>query len=346
MNESLIVQLDQLRENYLQQRKAAASLLAALKAVANTQNKTARVLRDYAAQNKGTAAEKLEQAQTAFASSRLKENAVDPLSPDLRREIKLLAALTNALQGASAALRSTPVDVARLDHALALLGATEQSDVTEILPDLNQELALAQRVLGDEFGQLLRTALAEQGVSVSGRPPRFEIGRFEVEANFSRRFASVYYGKDMVMPRVPLTTEAVVKAYQTALKTVAGRGEDGAKWMAQFYDAYQFARRKREIAGARVNLVDCYVELSILRQGRAFAVEPSRHVFNDYTRAQFIYDFYEFANRQRVKAQGQVVRAHSATKTQADSPARSMWIVEGDGPYDGRYISDVEFEGE
>ena len=60
-------------------------------------------------------------------------------------------------------------------------------------------------------------------------------------------------------------------------------------------------------------------------------------------RAQFAYDFYEFANRQRLAHDGHVAKAHSATKSQTDSATRSMWIVEGDTPYDGRYIADVEF---
>ena len=33
----------------------------------------------------------------------------------------------------------------------------------------------------------------------------------------------------------------------------------------------------------------------------------------------------------------------NAVKSQTDNPAKSMWIVEGDSPYDGRYIADVEF---
>ena len=83
--------------------------------------------------------------------------------------------------------------------------------------------------------------------------------------------------------------------------------------------------------------MDVYVELVLLRQGRAFASEPSKHTFIDYTRAQFIHDFYEFTGRQRLAHQGHVVKVHALTKSQTDNPAKSMWIVEGDSPYDGRF---------
>jgi hypothetical protein len=338
-NETIINQLDILREKYLLQQKIASALQASLKAIINAQSKTQKVLADYGIQNAGV---DVSSALDVFAQLRLKEETIDPLLPDLRRELRSLAALIGALKDAAFALRSEPVDVIRLDKAIAQLQTAKQQDILDLLPELNQELDVAQRVLGDEFGQRLRAALAEQGISIGGRAPKFEIERFELEANFAARLITLRYGKDMVVPRVPITVEATTKAYLSASKLVSGRSQDGQAWITQFYEAYEMARRKKE-SGARVNIVDCYIELVMLRQGRAFVSEPSKRTFTDYTRAQFIYDFYEFTNRQRLVHKGQVVSAHVASKSQTDSPTKSMWIVEGDTPYDGRYIADVEF---
>ncbi|MEO8392066.1 MAG: hypothetical protein ABI700_03650 [Chloroflexota bacterium] len=343
LNETLISQLDDLREAYIQQQKAAASLQKTLKAVTDTQSKAQKSLRDYGAQNTGV---KISGAQSTFGQLRLKEDTIDPLLPDLRRELKTLTGMISALKDASAALHSEPVDIVRLDKAMALLQTVQQHNILDLLPELGQELELAQRALGDEFGAKLRDALAGQGISIGGRAPKFEIGRFELEANFAKHFVILRYGKDVVVPRASITVEASVKAYQSAAKAISGRNQDGKAWIAQFYEADQRARRKLGSDGTRINIVDCYVELAFLRQGRAFLIEPSKRTFSDYSRAQFIYDFYEFANNQRLAHNGQVVRAHSATKSQADNPAKSMWIVEGDTPYDGRYIADVEFEKE
>ncbi|MCK6576729.1 MAG: hypothetical protein L6Q98_01350 [Anaerolineae bacterium] len=342
-NEPLISQLDSLCSITLQQQKAAAALQKALKAVTDVQSKAQKTLRDYSAQNTGA---DIGTAQETFGQMRLKEEVVDPLLPDLRRELKALTALSSALKEAATALRSDPVDVTRLDKALSHLQAAKQPDIAELIPELSQELDVAQRVLGDEFGAKLRDALAERGISIGGRAPKFVIGRYELEANFAKRFLILRYGKDVVVPHISVTVEAALKAYQNAAKAIEGRSQDGKTWIAQFYEAYQRARRKLEIHGERVNIVDCYVEMAVLRQGRAFYIEPSKHTFSDYSRAQFIYDFYEFANRRRVAHNGQVVRAHSATKSQTDNAAKCMWIVEGDGPHDGRLIADVEFEKE
>jgi hypothetical protein len=342
-NETLIAQLDLLRDSYMQQQKAVAALQTTLKGVTNAHSKAQKALRDLTVQNPAIAASGVSGAQEAFAASRLKDEAIDPLLPDLRRELKSLTILTGALKDAASALRAEPVDVVRLDKTLNILQTFKQEDVREILPQLREDLDLAQRVLGDEFGQKLRSAMLQQGIQIGGRAPRFEIGRFELEANFARRFIVLRYGKDVVVPHATITVDATVKAYTNAAKAIIGRNQDAKAWIAQFYEAYQIARRKRSGQSTRVNIVDCYIEMVLLRQGRAFSSEPSKHTFTDYLRAQFEYDFYEFASRQHLAHDGQTVKAHSAVKSQTDSPTKSMWIVEGDTPYDGRYIADVEF---
>lgn len=339
-NEPLLLQLTQLTDSYTLRQKRANAVQAAFKLTGDALAKTQRALRDYAEHDTTV---DVQAAQDAFARVRVREEGIDPLTADLRREIKTLTALIAALKESATALRAEPVDVVRLDKALAVLQTSKEAALIAVLPELQSDLDLAQRALGDEFGQKLRAALAAIGVTIGGRPPKFELGRFELDANFAKRAAVLRYGKDSVAPHVALTVDAAVKAYQAAAKAVQGRNVDGAAWLAQLYDAYQNVRRKRGSDGPRVNIVDVYIELVILRQGRAFTVEPSKRTFSDYSRAQFIHDFYEFTSRQRLAHQGHVVKVHSATKSQTDSPAKSLWMVEGDSPYDGRFVADIEF---
>ena len=339
-NEPLLTQLVTNTDLFTQRLKTASAVQATFKLISDAQNKTQKALRDYGEHDSTV---DVSSAQVAFAQLRLKEETIDPLLPNLRREIKTLTSLIGALKEATNALRSEPVDVAHLDKALAVLQTSREQKVLDLTPELQQELDLAQRALGDDFGQKLRAALAAQGITIGGRAPKFEIGRFELEANFARRLCVLRYGKDIVAPHVPVTVDATIKAYQGALKAIQGRNQDGAIWIAQLYDAYQIARRKRDSHDGRINIVDVYLEMVLLRQGRTFASEPSKRTFTDYSRAQFICDFYEFTGRQRLAQRGHVVKSHSATKSQTDSPAKSMWVVEGDSPYDGRYIADIEF---
>jgi hypothetical protein len=339
-NELLIQQLDELRAYYTHQQKAALALQTSLKSAQDSQIRLQKTLTDYRDQNTAVT---LNEALMTFGNLDLKTTLLDPLLPELRRELKMLVTITNGLKDAIAALRSEPVDVARLDKACTSLQSLQQPNIADLLAQLHQELDLAQRALGDLFGYKLRDALVTHGINIGGRPPKFELGRFELDANFARRSITIRYGKDIVIPRAPITVEATVKAYQQAVKQVAERSQEGKVWMSQLYEAYQTVRRKLAVDSVRVNIVDCYRELVLLRQGRSFASEPSKHTFTDYTRAQFIYDFYQMSGEQRLTHNGQAVKAHVASKSQTDNPTKSMWIVEGDSPYDGRYIADIEF---
>lgn len=339
-NENLITQLDRLRDAYIQQQKAITSVQAAFKATTDAQNKILKALKDY------NAAVDISVAQNAFAQSRLKEEVIDPLLPDLRRELKTLTTVIGALKDSSVALRSEPVDVIKLDKGVSLLRASNQQNLVDLLLELTTEIELAQLALSDEFGQKLHDALAQQGIIMTRSGSKFVIGRFELEANFSKRFIVLRYGKDIVVPRVPITVDAALKAYQNASKLIVERNQEGKSWIARFYEAYQNLQRKQVGDNSRINIVDCYVEFVVLNQGRNFFSEPSKRTFRDYSRAEFIYDFYEFVNQQRFSHNRLVVKAHSAMKSQTDNPMKSMWIVEGDTPYDGRYIADVEWEKE
>ena len=343
-NDALISELDRLRETYSQRLRATTSLLTALKGSTTALGKASRTLKEYADQNPATTG--VAQAQQSFGALRLKEEAIEPLAPELRRESKTLTSLAGALKDAVVALRGDSVDVIRLGHANAALQGAKIQDaaLSALLPEIGQELEQAQRTLGDTFGQALRAALAQQGIEIGGRPPRFEIGRFEIVANFVSRGASISYGKDVVVKRVPLSVEAVIKAYQREVKAITGRNEDGARWIELFYQAWENARRRRGTTDKRANIVECYFELVLLRQSKAFRSGPGKHTMVDYSRAQFAYDFFEFANTQRRAYKGLHVFGHTATKSQADSADKSIWIVEGENPHAGRYIGDVVFD--
>jgi hypothetical protein len=345
-NESLIGALEQMRDTYTQRQRAASGLMAALKGVTSALGKAGRSLRDYSEQNGTPAAGALGQAQQAFGALRLKEEAVDPLLPELRREEKLTATLVTALKDALAALRAESIDVIKLGRAYSALQGIKLQDatLTALLPELDQDLQQAQRSLSDTFGVALRHALAEQGIALGGRPPSFEIGPFELEANFVSRTAALSYGKNLINRRVPLSVEMVIKAYQGAIKAIMGRNEDAARWIEQLYTAWETVRKKRGTTEPRANIVDCYLEMVLLRQPRAFRSAPTKGGFAEYSRAQFAYDFFTFTNQEGLTYKGLRAFGTGATKSQADNPERSFWIVEGNTPHEGRYIADVKFD--
>lgn len=342
--EALITELESLRDSYNQRQRAATGLMAALKGATGALTKAGRALGEYQNDTSVDAA-RLTQARETFEASRLKDDAADPLLPELRREVKAVGDVLAALKDALAALRGEAVDVVKLSRAHKSLQASKLQDgaLSALLPRLERELDLAQQALGNIFGVALRHALEAQGLAVAGTPPRFEIGRFDIAADFGSRSASISYGKNVVAPKVSLSVEAVITAYQREAKAIMGRNEEGTRWIELFHTAWENAQRKRPNAAGRANIVDCFYELSLLRQSKAFRIAPSKHSFSDYSRAQFAHDFYLFAQQQRLSHEGLHIAAHPAAKSQAESAEKSIYIVQGRGPHDGQYIGDVEF---
>src|SRR5919206_2434608 len=127
-NDVLITTLEDLRDTYSQRQRATNSLLAALRGVTGSLGKAGRTLSEYAGQSSGLDRARLSRAQEAFGALRLKDDAIDPLLPELRREVKAIAGVLAALREALTALRGDVVDVVRLDHARNALQAAKVQD--------------------------------------------------------------------------------------------------------------------------------------------------------------------------------------------------------------------------
>ncbi len=345
IDEILIADLEDLRTSIAQRQRAATALGKTFKGLNDALGKASRSLSDYADGEPGADGAKLAGARAAFSALRLREDAVDPLATEARREIKTLTAVGTALKDVSAALRGPSVDVVKLEHALKALGSAPLADerLAALRTRLQRTLSEAQQRLGSTFGEALRETLREQGVEISGQSPRFAAGSFEIVADFGGRTASISYGKDVVVPRVPLAAPGVGAAYARAVKAVAGRTVEGSGWIEHLSNAYETVQARRTPPSPRANIVECYYEMALLRQGRAFRIEPVKARLADYTRAQFSYDFTRFVKHERLTHKGRHVVDHGAVKAQAEGPERSIWILRGESPYDGSYIGDIEF---
>ncbi len=340
--------LENLIGAYTQKLKAAKTLQTGTGGAVKALAKFSQALESYAEQNTATEMETLEAARRVIDRAGFKENVADALTPGLRREVGTLSKIIKALKDSLAAISSDPPDAVRLHKAYTTLQSPDITDpeIADLLPTLEAELQQAQKLLGTVFGAALRDQLAEWGIALNGRPPRFEAGRFEILADFGSRKASISYGKMEVAAGIPLSLERVVRAYFQEVKAIEERGEDGAAWIEQFYQAWAMVNLKSGKSSGRANIVDCYYEMVLLRQKRTFNSAPSKRAFTDYSRAQFAHDFSQFVYAERQAFEGWVVMPRIATVSQADSASKSMWIVTGSAPHDGEYIAGIEFEQE
>lgn len=344
-NETLLVSLQTLLDIYSKKLKATHHVIAVLKGKSSPVGKIQQSLGEYAAISFDDPALSLVQDSMANV-----QEASAPLVATLTRETKPLAKFTGALKDVISALKGDPIDVVKLSKpydtlkTMATTGEINDAQFMELLPDLTAEFDAAQEALATVFGGSLHAAFAALGIEVVRSGYKFEAGRFEIMANYMTRAASISYGKEVVIRRVALSVEAILKGYQTAVKQITGRAENADQWMAQFYTAWNIARQKRDATGLRANIVDCYFEMVMQRQQKSFFSTPTKAAFLEYTRAQFAYDLFEIATHPQRVYKGLVAIPHPAVRSQTESAARNIWIVEGPAPHDGRYIGDIVFD--
>ncbi|HRE48533.1 MAG TPA: hypothetical protein PLD47_12480, partial [Aggregatilineales bacterium] len=216
----------------------------------------------------------------------------------------------------------------------------------DVFREIEGELEEGQRALGTMFGAALRDALAEKGLELGGRPPTMTIGRFEISVDFIKRKATLSYGKEVVAKGLPLSVDGLIKAYEREQKAIINRPEDGTTWIRHLYEAWNTVRGRREGADLRANIVECYFEMVLLRQAKTFRAVPSKHSFVDYTRAQFAYDLDRYLAHQPLAYKGFQAVIHVAIKANTDNAERSVWVVSGNAPHDGRYVGDLVFQKE
>jgi hypothetical protein len=261
-----------------------------------------------------------------------------------KRDAKQLDTLKKNLAKVIDALKAERINVQSFATALNTLQTFETSlpDLADLLPHARQILATAEQELATYFGDQLNEAMAQHQVTISGRAPNFEIGRFALRVDAAKRKAALSYGKIAIEPSIALNIPAVVRAWQAAHKAIFARTENPEQWMAQLYEAWVAARRYKGTNDRRISIVDCYVELVLQRQKKDFRASPSKKIFRDYSRAQFAHDFYEIAVKRHLAHKGEKAFAHVATKGQVEQD-RSIWLVTGDSPAEGAFYADIEF---
>lgn len=83
--------------------------------------------------------------------------------------------------------------------------------------------------------------------------------------------------------------------------------------------------------------------MTLNRQTPRFWNSPARSNFKDYERAHFVRDLALVQAAPTIEADGEMLylRLGVATKSQADSPMRSIWLPQS--ALDGEYYSDLTF---
>jgi hypothetical protein len=270
------------------------------------------------------------------------------LEPQFKELRQAVAALKTAVRLAEA----DKPDALPMHKALLKLEAS-----TTKVPDdalwaaadaFRRETERALDALAFDFAKDLRDTFAGRGVDVTGRPPALLVGDLVLRIDVAARRAQWFYGQEPLTGRLPLSAAAIVAAYERQRRLIAQGEADPAEFLRELFATWsaELQGRSRRPAGNRLNLVDTFAKMTLARQSARFWNAPSRQTFRDYPRPQFVRDLVQAQAAPTISVDGRLqhLRLGVATKSQADSSSRSVWLPSGSGGLDGAYYSDVTFE--
>ncbi len=267
---------------------------------------------------------------------------------ELEPQFSALRKATGALKQAAKLAAEAKPDALTMQKALAKLQQAEELLEDPALHRATQTFANATQAALDslafEFAHDLRDAFAERGIQVEGRPPTLVIGDLVLQIDIGARKATWFYGKEALTRPLPLTIKGLLKAYDQQYKTIINRELNAAEFMAEVYKAWSDLMEERSRRGGRVNIVEVYSKLTLNRQSARFWNSPARSTFKDYPRPLFVRDLVlvRSAPVALVAGQEQEMRLGIASKNQADSAQRSVWLPIS--ALDGEYYADLTFQ--
>lgn len=240
------------------------------------------------------------------------------------------------LQQAGALVKEAGLEDPALDSATAAFEEATQS---------------ALDALAFQFARDLKESFEARGQTVEGRPPTLVVDDLVLQIDIANRKAQWFYGKEALTKPLPLSLSGIIKAYDRQRKLILERKDETPVFLAELYSAWddlmteKTEKNGRRPSGNRIPLVETYAKLVLNRQATRFWNAPSRSTFKDYERQYFVRDLVlanEAGAKLTIDGKSYRLRLGVATKSQADSATRSVWVPSS--ALDGEYYSDITFE--
>lgn len=274
---------------------------------------------------------------------------------ELDPQFKALRDASGALRQAATLASQEQMDALAMQKTLTKLQqaakTVEQATLQAAVAAFSAETQAALDTLAFEFARDLKTTFEQRGQSVEGRPPTLVVGDLVLQIDIGARKAQWFYGKEALTRAIPLSISALLQAYEAQRKAIVQRTLEIPTFLGELHKAWQDLieerdqqKSQRRATSNRTNLVETYSKLVLNRQSPRFWNAPARSTFKDYERPLFVRDLVVAQADPTVTINGQAYRLRLgvATKSQADSTSRSIWLP--NGPLDGEYYADVAFE--
>lgn len=289
-------------------------------------------------------------SQTAIDASELAAE-VNEARRQLTGEVKLLQAIIKPLDRAQRALKDPHRNAVALHEAADALSQPPEGVAA---PKGYEKLVKQLRALADEklseleftFARDLREAFAESSIKLAGPPTKLVADLFVIEPDLRKKQVQMTFSRQPITRgAIKLDVEKVVTSYQRARREICEREVSLDELLKDLFEAYcRTLKLNDDKMGARVNIVECYRELVMVRQPMAFRRTPARSSFVDYPKTHFIHDMLQLRRQRRMDYQSYRLNLGVSTIEVGADSTRAMFMATG--ATEGQFIKDLYFATE
>lgn len=201
----------------------------------------------------------------------------------------------------------------KIKHKVLMWIETENS----IMDALNAKLQ-------SEFAMDLYNELQFNNLKLRGHMPKLKASFYNIDVDFQKNLCNLTYGLDndhianlKINPKN--ISEYMVKVNQNLDKQYG----DGKLFQNNIVEAYENIISKAKTRAGKVSIIDVLLEISLLKQGRKFRIDPSRKNYSTYSRIQFSYDLFRLLKDHPTEIR---LKLSTATRAQATNKLHYLWI--------------------
>lgn len=260
-----------------------------------------------------------------------------PTPDELRRAVITLKAQVKALEGlAKAVAPPAPVGLAKGFAALEKAGEVDVGAlrvrigawITDEKVSRRERLSAALRA-GCEAEQIELVVLSKEPLELNLSPLTVQI---DIEGNK----AEVCFSKQ-VLEASAADGPAILAARRRALQALEGDPWDAGAFHTMLHKAWTRAAP----TGGWAELIDVLPELVLLRQPRAFRLDPDPKRFVPYSRARFAYDLWRLRRDRSLTRDGWRLSIAPATGASTKDKKQVYWLEDDRGQ--GQYHNTLRF---
>jgi len=223
------------------------------------------------------------------------------------------------------------------------------------LPDLNDE-EITNKILkwiNDEtntmntlaakiqsnFAMNLYEELQLIGMKLRGQMPKLKVGFYNMNIDFEKNLCNLTYGLDNDhIAQLKIHPKEISDYIGKVNQDLDKKYGDGKVFQNYLVEAYENSLVKTKTKSGKISIIDALLEMSLLKQGRNFKINPSRKNYSTYGRIQFSYDIFRLINDHQTDIR---IKLSTATRAQARNKISYLWIPKNSRG-DGSIYSQIE----